>query len=79
VIQITLLEAKAAIAPQPNGDRLLVVDDPASGIRVVIPFPEEAAKAIGGQLASGVAIAAGLHDLPEIPGFSSGPRNGNGS
>jgi hypothetical protein len=77
VIQITLLEAQAAIVPQPSGVRLLVVNDPGSGIQVVIPFPEEAAKQIGGQLASGVAIASPIGALPDdIPGLIRPGRNG---
>jgi hypothetical protein len=79
VIQLTLLEAQAAIVPQPDGVRLLVVSDPSSGIQVVIPFPEDAAKAIGGQLASGVAVASRIGALPDIPGLIRTDPDGNGS
>jgi hypothetical protein len=58
MIQLLLNEAQVHIQPGENGVKVVIATDPKSGIQVVMPLPEQAAKSIAAALGSGLIVAS---------------------
>jgi len=63
MIQFVLGEAMVQVQQGENGVKVMIATDPASGIQVVMPLPEEAARSIAAALGSGLIVASNLPPL----------------
>lgn len=63
MIQFLLAEAQVQVQAGDNGTKVLVASDPRSGIQVVMPLPEDAARSVAAALGSGLIVASHLPPL----------------
>ena len=57
MIELTMTEADIGIGDAPNGMKCIAATDRRSGIRVIIPLDDQAAKAVALKLSSGLILA----------------------
>jgi hypothetical protein len=60
MIQIMFGESQVQVQAGSDGSKVLIALDPKSGIQVVLPMNEEAARIVSASLGSGLIVASAL-------------------